>query len=367
MLLTVLFYTAVSLIAINLIYLFSLTSLIRWKADENAVSSEPVSIIVCAKNEEQNLRKLIPILLKQDYSDFEIIAINDCSSDGTREVIDEFASQDQRVRAVNVVPNEAFWGKKKYALTLGIKKAKYQKLLFTDADCLPTSNEWLGMMSNSFTENSEVVLGYGAYAKKAGVLNAIIRFETGMTAIQYLNHALNGLPYMGVGRNLAYSSDLFYQARGFQDHLHILGGDDDLFINQVAKSSNTAIQLSPNAFTISEPETSWSSWWKQKRRHINTAQHYKTKHKILLGTFHASQLGVYLSIFLLPFLIPPFLWILAGALISRFLLAWLIYGLNLNKLNEENLIPCIPILELMLLLSHLGLLVHNSTSKPRSW
>ncbi len=365
MLTTSLFFAAAIVIAVNILYYFSFISLLRWRSCANK-SNLPVSVIVCAKNEQDNLKRLLPLLLEQDYPDYEIIAINDGSRDATLDVIQEFAEQDSRIQLVDVVPNESFWGNKKYALTLGIRKAKNEHLLFIDADCVPASTDWISGMTSQFNDRRKIVLGYGGYENCSGILNAIIRFETAITATQYLNYALKGSPYMGVGRNLAYESQLFYSVRGFQNHLHILGGDDDLFINQVATASNVAVEINPDSFTYSQPKTSWSAWWNQKRRHVNTASHYKFTDKFLLGLFHFSQVGFYASLFLLPFL-DTYLWWLVGLIGARMLTVWLILGMNFSRLKEKNLIAFTPILEIVLLFIQIGLLFHNLNSKPAKW
>src|SRR5690606_20033884 len=172
--------------------------------------SFPVSVIICAKNEAENLQKNIPHILAQNYPDFELVLINDASSDETLDVIKSFAEQDPRVKYVDVVNNEAFWANKKYSLTLGIKKAKNNYLLFADADCRPDSANWIQEMAGRFTNKKELILGYSPYESKPSLLNLLIRFETVMTAIQYFSFAKTGSPYMGVGRNLAYTNKLFY-------------------------------------------------------------------------------------------------------------------------------------------------------------
>ena len=125
----------------------------------------PVSVIVCAKNEEENVKKYIPLLAEQNYPDFEIVLIDDASSDETLEAFEEFEEKYSNIRLVKVKNNEAFWGNKKYALTLGIKASTKEYLLFTDADCYPNSKEWITAMTSQFTMNKTIVLGYGGYEK----------------------------------------------------------------------------------------------------------------------------------------------------------------------------------------------------------
>ncbi|MDC7995852.1 glycosyltransferase [Altibacter sp. HG106] len=325
----------------------------------------PVSLIVCAKNEVENLRKNIPLWLQQEYSNFELILVNDASRDETLEVMESFAESDRRVKVVNVKNIEAFWANKKYALTLGIKKAIHTRLLFTDADCQPASTQWLRLMTHSFSEEKQLILGYGAYQKKSGILNKLIRYETALTALQYLSYTLRGIPYMGVGRNLAYTSHLFYETKGFMSHVKIPSGDDDLFVNEAATAKNVSICTTPDAFTYSHPKTTWYGWWLQKRRHITTASHYKGKHKVLLGFFFITSLLFW------PVAIASLctaLWMWALALISlRIVAQYLVYGKAFQKLKEADLIPWIPFLEIFLVSFQLSIFISNTFSKPPRW
>jgi cellulose synthase/poly-beta-1,6-N-acetylglucosamine synthase-like glycosyltransferase len=228
-------------------------------------SNSPVSLIVCSKNEAKNLRINIPKWLDQDYPELQLVLINDASTDQTKDVIELFAASDKRITVVNVENNEAFWGSKKYALTLGIKRAKHKILVFTDADCVPASRQWLQRMANAFKDKKELVLGYGAYKKiKGSFLNSLIRFETLFTALQYFGYAQWGRAYMGVGRNLGYTADLFYEQSGFINHIDIQSGDDDLFVNGASTSQNTALCCHKDSFTISEPKTSFAAWSHRK-------------------------------------------------------------------------------------------------------
>jgi len=260
---------------INILFFIGYFSFASAK-ESTSNSTPPVSVIICAKNEAENLKDFIPSILEQNYTDFEVILVNDASIDDTLEVMESFEKLDPRVRLVDVKNIEAFWGKKKYALTLGIKKAKNSALLFTDADCRPESNMWISEMASNFRDNKTIVLGYGGYLKNKGsFLNKLIRYETLLTAIQYFSFAKWGIPYMGVGRNLAYTSQEFYAQNGFATHLHIKSGDDDLFVNQAGTEENTAITFNRASITRSIPKTSFSTWILQKRRHISTANFIK--------------------------------------------------------------------------------------------
>ncbi|KIA85180.1 glycosyltransferase [Flavobacterium sp. AED] len=337
------------------------------KAQKITPKRIPISVIVCAKNEEENVTNFVPLLAEQNYPDFEIVLIDDASSDNTLAILEEFEKQYPNVRLVKVENNEAFWGNKKYALTLGIKAAKKEYLLFTDADCYPTSKDWLTAMSSQFTMQKTIVLGYGKYEKiPNSFLNKIIRFETLLTAIQYFSWAKIGHPYMGVGRNLAYKKETFFNVNGFIEHMQIRSGDDDLFINQAANAKNTTIAYTPESFTLSKPKTTFKDWFTQKRRHIATANYYKPLDKLQLGAFYCSQLlFILLPIILLSF---QFQWILVLGLITvRYLVAWIVVGFSAGKLKENDIKVWFPIVEIALILTQINIFITNIFSKPVHW
>ncbi|TRX26744.1 glycosyltransferase [Flavobacterium franklandianum] len=326
-----------------------------------------ISVIVCAKNEGENVAKYIPLLAEQEYPDYEIILIDDASSDNTLDIFEEFEKQYSNVRLVKVKNNEAFWGNKKYALTLGIKASKKDYLLFTDADCYPASKDWITTMSSQFTMQKTIVLGYGGYEKVANsFLNKIIRFETLLTAVQYFSWAKIGKPYMGIGRNLAYKKDEFFNVNGFISHIQVRSGDDDLFINQVATKKNTAICYSPESFTFSEPKIKFKDWFTQKRRHVSTAQLYKPFDKIQLGLFYVSQLlFLILSLVLLAF---QYQWIIVLSLVGfRYLFTWITLGFSAGKLKEKDVMYWFPIIEIVLIFTQLNIFITNLFSKPVHW
>ncbi len=327
----------------------------------------PISVIVCAKNEAENLKNFLPPILDQDYPNFEVIIINDASLDNTLEVIEHFQSLDGRVKLVNVKNNEAFWANKKYALTLGIKKAQNPYLIFTDADCAPQSPNWIKHMANGFLQEKSIVLGYGGYFKNSkSLLNKLIRFETLLTAIQYFSYAKLGNPYMGVGRNLAYTSKQFYDQKGFANHLHLRSGDDDLFVNEAANFKNTFICHHPEASTRSVPQTDLKSWFHQKSRHAAVVGFYKTKDKILLGLFFTARFFFWILLTIL--LILQFQWqLVVGCAAVVLLVQGIVYTQSARKLQETDVIWLFPFLEVFLIFTQFGIFIANSISKPRHW
>lgn len=366
--LTITLYFFIGIVAIQLSYYLGVFGKFAFaKAQKVTPKRIPISVIVCAKNEEENAANFIPLLAEQNYPDFEIVLIDDASSDGTLAVFEAFEKQYPNIRLVKVQNNEAFWGNKKYALTLGIKAAKKEYLLFTDADCYPTSKDWITAMSSQFTMHKTIVLGYGGYEKMANsFLNKIIRFETVLTAIQYFSWAKLGHPYMGVGRNMAYKKEEFFNVNGFIEHIQVRSGDDDLFINQAANAKNVTIAYTPESFTYSKPKTSFKEFFTQKRRHVATANYYKPFDKLQLGIFYCSQLlCIILPIILLAF---QFQWILVlSLLLGRYIVAWTVVGFSAGKLKENDIKFWFPIVEIVLIVTQINIFITNIFSKPVHW
>lgn len=326
-----------------------------------------LTVIVCAKNEAENLKNNVPLLLNQQYPTFEVVLVNDGSTDDTLAVMRDFKSSNDNVRIVDVKSNEAFWGNKKYALTLGIKASDNNFLVFTDADCQPNSDQWLLQLSSLFSNQKSIVLGYGGYTKqKLSFLNKLIRFETVFTALQYFSYAILGQPYMGVGRNLAYRKEIFFNNSGFSNHMSILSGDDDLFINSVATKSNTAVSLDNRSFTSSMPKTTFKEWLYQKRRHVSTAKHYKSLHKFLLGLFYLTQLLFWIMIPVCLFFNEIYTVILALIGI-RFIFQLSALGYAAKIFKEIDILIFTPLLELFLIILQLVIFITNQISKPGHW
>lgn len=376
MILTYLFYVFTTVVVVQFIYYLIIFGRFSFsKPKIKTAKNEAVSVIICSKNEAENLKEKLEHFANQQYPKFELVLINDRSTDDTFDVLETFKetyekrlkSRNITVKIVNIQENEQFWGSKKYALTLGIKAASSELLLFTDADCEPVSPYWIQEMVSNFSDEKTIVLGYGGYRFiKNSFLNKIIRFETLMTAIQYLSYAKIGIPYMGVGRNLAYTKTQFFAASGFANHMHLRSGDDDLFINQIATKKNCEVCYSPNSFTISEPKTNFNNWSLQKRRHISTASNYKFHHQFLLGLFYTSQLLFWiLASILLAFQFKLY-WVM-GIIGFRFFFTYLIIGLSSKKLNEKRLTIFNPLLELFLILSQFVFFIQNLVSKPKHW
>ena len=328
--LSILVLICFALIGIQILYL-SLFLFAFYRKD-NIVSQEPkpVSVIVCAHDEEQNLKELVPMLLQQNHPEFEIVIVEDRSNDGTYDYLLQATQENSRLKMVRVVNKPEYINGKKFGITLGIRAAKYDWLLFTDADCRPDGKTWITRMTERYDDQTQFVLGFSPYQKAEGLLNAFIRFESLLTGIQCLGMALLGRPYMGVGRNLAYSKSLFLQSKGFNNYLGVMGGDDDLFVNLHAKETNTQVCIGRDATVLSSPKKTWSDFLNQKLRHLFAGKRYKFSDKLILGLFMISWLFTWFLVLPLIFFVHP-----PWPLLSVFLLRWVLLVTLLNKASER--------------------------------
>lgn len=363
----ILFYIFVGSIVIQLFYFWGIFGRFAfYKKKIKNSKYPPVSIVLCAKNEYLNLKKNVPLIINQDYPEFELVIVNDASDDETIFLLEDLEREHKNITIVNITQDLNFFKGKKFPLSVGIKSAKFDNLLLTDADCTPASSNWIKKMAGNFSNSKEVVLGYGKYEQEPGWLNSVIRFETLMTAVQYFSYALIGIPYMGVGRNLAYKKSLFLKNNGFISHYNVDSGDDDLFINEVANKKNTSIEIHPESFTISEGKKTFSEWWLQKRRHLSTSKYYKFKHKFLLGLYSMSLIvAIVTFIFLLTLKVNILIVLILFGI--RLLSQLLIIKKTSDQLSEKKLLLFSPLIELFLLGVFPMMILTNLIIKRNRW
>jgi len=329
-------------------------------------SEEPVSVIICARNEDENLTEFLPKVLTQDYPEFEVIVVNDCSWDNTEHVIDEFAKIFPNLRKANIKEDAYYKHGKKFAVLVGIKAARYNRLVFTDADCYPSSNNWLRKMAAGFSAEKEIVLGYGAYEREPGLLGQLIRYDAFVIAVNFLSAAIRGRAYMGVGRNMAYTKDLFFRGKGFSTHYHIQSGDDDLFVNHAATASNVNVCVSREAVTYSKAKKTFKDWRIQKARHLTTSPLYSASSRFYIGFNYFSQYFFYASVFALfastnTMLLAPIL------LILKTIVQYAMLNKVCQKLDERELLLTSTFYELVLLFIYPIFQLTKLFYKPVRW
>ncbi|MBP1640904.1 MAG: glycosyl transferase family 2 [Bacteroidetes bacterium] len=323
-------------------YSFHFASILKYrkKSDKGIVpfaeELPPVSVIICAKNESENLSLFLPTILEQDYPCFEVIVVNDGSTDETSDLLQELSLIYPNLYRTFVPENANIRSTKKLGLTIGIKAAKFDVLLFTDADCKPTSNKWIANMARNFAQNTEFVLGYGAYMHEKGFMSRMISFDTLFIGIQSLGYALTGHPYMGVGRNMAYLKETFVRMKGFSKSLAIQSGDDDLFVNDGANEYNTRVEISPESVTWSVPKSTFRSWFRQKERHLSTSAFYKVDGLFRIGVEVVSRGLFYVLVCAIAVFSPWIFGAIAGVLLLvRYVVQMIVVNKIAKQLNER--------------------------------
>ena len=309
---------------------------------------EPVSIVLCARDAYEYLVDLIPALLKQDYPDFEIVVVNDCSDDETEEYLKDLERNEPRVKPVQLKQHLNFFNGKKFPLSMGIKSAKNDLIIFTDCNCMPVNDQWVRSVVNRYNNRTEIVIGYCPYVQKKSALNRIMRFDALQNGLLYLSAALCHHPYMGIGKNLSYRKELFYRKQGFISHYTTSVGDDDLFINQAATKKNTEVLIDPDNAILTWPPRNFRQWMRQKSGRYSTVRQYSARARMMLSLFYVSQFLFYASFIALMCLKPAFV-ITGGAafyipiLVFFFLLRFgsqlIIYYKASKRLGEKGLLP----------------------------
>lgn len=304
-----------------------------------------VSVIVAARNESDNLRHFLHALLEQDYPLFEVIVVNDGSLDNTAEVLEEYQHKYRHMRTTFVPCQARVISSKKLALSLAVKAARYKYLLLTDADCRPESRLWIREMMKGFEdgEQTDIVLGYGAYFPSTGHVGRLTQYETLFTGLQYMGFARAGHAYMGVGRNLAYRKDLFVEHNGFSGFIGAKAGDDDLFVNHTATDTNTAVVSTPESVTWSIPKTSFRDWYQQRRRHLSVSPMYRFDTKLRLTIEPVTRGLMYVALVVL---LAVGTWqvkvIAAAVYLVRLLLQYVIMHNGARRLGGAT-VPCLSI------------------------
>ncbi len=357
------------LLLLNLFYQYRFwLKLFTYKDKQSAFNrqEQAVSVIIAARNEAENLARFLPAFLKQDYPDFEIIVVNDCSYDESADLLKEMQLLYPRLKVVTIEEQPKYPTGKKFALTLGIKSAENNLLLFSDADCYPASDQWIRQMQKQYIDKTEIVLGFGAYAREKTLLNLFIQYDTILTALHYFSHAIAGRAYMGVGRNLSYLRSLFFFHKGFVAHIKHPSGDDDLFVNQASTGKNVRVNLEPESFTISLPEKSWEAWSRQKTRHASTGKYYRRADRNWLSFFALTHLllfpafGYSLYVYLSQ---PVWLYISSAVFAFTLLHRWLFIGLAARKFGDTRLVWLLPVIDLYHPLLQIGWSIRALFSK----
>lgn len=319
--------------------------------------NQSVSVIVCYHNESKNAISSLHNLSRIKAKNLEIVLVDDMSTDDTFSQLSANLSSIMRV-----VQNTTEHKGKKMALSHGINNAKYDWLLMTDADCR-VGEKWVKSM-RSMSLDHQIVLGYAPLDRSKSWIGKFARYETYYTALQYLSFALAGRPYMGVGRNLMYHRNIFDDADGFTSHTDIASGDDDLLINYAANAVNTTICLDPESFVYSPGKETFSSFIRQKTRHVSSSHRYRWVDKLLLGLSSISQMGLYILAVVLLFS-QYSSWVLL--LPAYWLLMMMIQYPICKKLHSIDLWLLYPVYDMAMAMYYIIMIPFTFIKKQNTW
>ncbi len=360
-------FVLLAAVLVQLFYtLFFYLRLLLHKPKNSPTTLPPVSVVICARNESENLMNFIPVIMEQDYPKFEVIVVNDSSWDDSEDILKALQVRFSNLKVLRLNEDLHRMTGKKFALTMGIKGAAHERLLLTDADCFPMSSDWISNIMAETVNEDEVVLGVSLMEREKGFRKNFFRFESIHTAINYSSFALAKSPYMGVGRNLSYTKEKFFSVGGFKKHMHITGGDDDLFINEIAASSTIKLNANIEGHTTTKSPNKWGEWWSQKRRHLNTSSLYKFKNKFLLGLEPLSWWLMWFSVIVLFVLRTPTLLVITPVVLRYLLLYGTFIAIG-RKWKAVDAVWAMPFWELVLNITKPAVLISNMISKPKRW
>ena len=303
------------------------------RKEKQETDTPPLSVILVAKDAASDLQKNLPAILEQDYPDFEVIVIYDQSSDDDCEDVLKLLEDKYPHLHHSFIPDSArYISHKKLGITMGIKASHHEWLVFTEPNCRPSSNQWLRKMARNFTNGTDIVLGYSNYEKTKGWFNRKVTFDTLLNAMRYLGKAVDGHPYTGCGRNLAYRKSLYYEQKGFTSHLNLQRGEDDLFINQVANGKNTRVEASPESIVRITAPHYQKDWHEDKLSYHLTSRLYKGFSRYLMGFETCTRLLFLLMVIVcIVYGILTQSWIVLGTAIMLWLLRYLMQVMVFRK------------------------------------
>mgnify|MGYP001159938217 CR=1 FL=1 len=368
MIIEYLFYIFLVATVIQLLYHVLIFIRIWFYKESEHVNYKPVSVIVSSKNQLDDLRSNLIYFLDQEYPEFEVIVINDASSDGTDDYLEELQKKYDYLKVVTntIQENDRFNKGRKFGITLAIKSATHDNLLFSDADSYPSSNQWIKKMQAYFSSKNQIILAHSRLEKRKGLLNRLLRYESLYEGLLSFSSALCGFPLLAQPRNLGYNRQLFFSINGFFSHLNLSRGEAKLFVDEASNSRNTAVCLSAEAMTLSNKQKSYLEWFYHKRSYFHLAKRLRFSSLMILGMNFFSQLSFWMLIpVLLIYQINTQLVLLAFSL--RFCMQYIVYWKMCKFTNEYGLLWFLPFYEISLMLIHLILSLSTFIKKVHDW
>lgn len=294
-----------------------------------------VTIVIYARNEGQNLCQNLPYFLNQQYSNYDVVVVDDASEDNTAEILSEAMVHYKNLHKT-FVPREAHnVSRRKLSIMLGIKAASGEIIVVTNGNCCPQSDQWLPKLIRNFTSETEVVLGYSYpnYANDKAFGNLFRAFDYLNESAQYLASALHQHPYRGTNCNIAFRKDTFFKNKGFSHSMNLNYGDDDIFVNEITNSTNTQVELSSDSQMSVHYNMPHKAYHEHKLRHDFNAKYLprmpfvSTKFILLCNYAFFAALAIALTCDIF-----SIVGVTAVALLA--IISWTVHGILSNKLAK---------------------------------
>ena len=371
MLNTILLVAFLAVVLVQLFYYFYILgsfSFAKNKQNPPALNTK-ISVLCCFKNNLEDAKKLIPLLLNQKNVAFELVIIDNNSTDDDASItfFEQIEKENTNVKLVKVENNEAFWGNKKYALTLGIKAASNEKMAFIKPNYEPASENWLAILNNSITPEKQIILGYTAIKKKKNNLkNKIIRFENLLYHMQMFGYVQRKKPTFAANTNLAYTKKNYFDNQGFMNHMKIRLGEADLFVNEAGTKTNTTYTIDAEARVIRKNYKKYSTWLNDIRKRNYTTRFYNKTDQFTLNLFLINKVLFYTLLTVLLILQQNLIITCAAALLS-IIVSGITIGYSTNKLKEKDLLYWFPFLEIIIVFITLKIKLKNAFIDQDYW
>lgn len=265
------------------------------KVTYNTQDPISISVIIVAHNQATQLEKNLPLILEQEYAPFEVIVINDCSTDHTEDVLKEMSLRYKNLYHTFTLPTARYISRRKLAITLGVKASKYDWIVMTEADCQPVSNQWLQLLARNCIPKIDLVLGYANYQLESTLFNQMIVIDRLLENVRFLSQVIyNDQAYRGDGCNMAFRKSAFYNKDGFLSNLALIRGEDTLLVNDLALQGRTRVECHPQSIIHQESPVRAKSWITDKVIYLETRLHLNNKGRKTIHYYTMQSILTYL-------------------------------------------------------------------------
>ncbi len=351
---------------VQLVYLILLIKFIFSDKQKDKEPNHPsISLVVTSRNYVDQLQVLLPSLLAQDYPDFEVVVVDDCSTDGTDWLLAEMKISHGNLKTTRIIQETDF--PNALAISIGVRAATKEWLLYLSPLCVVPDNQWLRNYAQRLEQDKEASIGYMNYYKTKGSYKNWLRFEN------FTSYLLSGAgKAFGVAMpvfeyNIAYRREKFLELRGFAAVLDSPFSENELFVNKIATKNNLVVQNNRTAPIAYEGEADWIDLVEFKKKQLMLRRKLTSGQRFFRSLNLVSRLVLTGTLVLLLVVSPLKFWVLgAWIFLLIFEMSWI--AVATKKLGEKNFLPALLIYKAFLPLIN-GFFIFNQlfTGQKRKW